>query len=66
MYNGIPYSYVKNLQGDIITFLDSNGTAVVQYKYDALGKPISKTSSLASTLGTVSLSATVAMSMMKK
>ena len=53
VFNGTPYSYVKNLQGDIVAILDSNGTAVVQYKYDAWGKPIGKTGSIASTLGTV-------------
>ena len=53
VFNGTPYSYVKNLQGDIVAILDSNGTAVVQYKYDAWGKPIGKTGSMASTLGTV-------------
>ena len=42
-----------HLQGDIVAILDSNGTTVVQYKYDAWGKPISKTGSMASTLGTV-------------
>lgn len=36
-----------------MAILDSNGTAVVQYKYDAWGKPISKTGSMAGTLGTV-------------
>ncbi len=32
VFNGTPYSYVKNLQGDIVAILDSNGTAVVEYK----------------------------------
>ena len=53
VFNGTPYSYVKNLQGDIVAILDDNGTAVVQYKYDAWGKQISKTGTLASTLGTI-------------
>ena len=44
---------VHNLQGDIVAILDSAGTAVVQYKYDAWGKQINKTGSMASTLGTV-------------
>ena len=52
-YNGVKYAYVHNLQGDIVAILDSNGNAVVQYKYDAWGRPISKTGSMASTLGTV-------------
>ena len=38
--NGTSYSYVKNLQGDIVAVLDGNGTAVVQYKYDAWGRQI--------------------------
>ena len=53
VYNDIPYSYVKNLQGDIVAILDSTGTAVVNYVYDAWGRPISKTGSMAGTLGTV-------------
>ncbi|MBR0320624.1 MAG: RHS repeat protein, partial [Clostridia bacterium] len=53
VYNGTPYSYVKNLQGDIVAILNSAGTTVVQYKYDAWGRPISKTGSMAGTLGTV-------------
>ena len=52
-FNGTKYAYVHNLQGDIVAILDSDGTAVVQYKYDAWGRPISKTGSMASTLGTV-------------
>ena len=52
-YNGTKYAYVHNLQGDIVAILDSAGTKVVEYKYDAWGKPISKTGSMASTLGTV-------------
>ena len=51
--NGITYYYVKNLQGDIVAILNSSGTAVVQYTYDAWGKPLSITGSMASTLGTL-------------
>ncbi len=40
VYNGTAYAYVKNLQGDIVAVLDGNGTAVVQYKYDAWGRQI--------------------------
>lgn len=40
-------------QGAIVAILDSTGTAVIQYKYDAWSKPISKTGSMAGTLGTV-------------
>lgn len=53
VYNGVPYSYVKNLQGDIVAILDANDAVVVSYVYDAWGRPISKTGSMASTLGTV-------------
>jgi RHS repeat-associated protein len=34
------YWYLKNLQGDIIGLLDSNGTIVARYAYDAWGAPI--------------------------
>ena len=47
------YAYIHNLQGDIIGIVDSNGTEVVKYTYDAWGKVLSTTGSLASTLGTV-------------
>ncbi len=40
-FNGTKYAYVHNLQGDIVAILDSNGIAVVQYKYDAWGRQIS-------------------------
>ena len=52
-FNWVPYAYVHNLQGDIIAIVDSAGTKVVEYKYDAWGKPLSKTGSMASTLGTL-------------
>ena len=51
--SGAEYAYVHNLQGDIVAILDNNGTAVVQYKYDAWGRPIGKIGSMASTLGTM-------------
>ena len=50
-YNGEEYYYVTNLQGDVIAILDSNGNCVVEYTYDAWGKVLSLTGSLASTLG---------------
>ena len=50
-YNGNIYTYLHNLQGDIIGILDSSGALVVEYKYDAWGKPLSTTGSLADTLG---------------
>ena len=49
--NGVIYTYVHNLQGDIVGILDSTGALVVEYKYDAWGKLLSTTGSLADTLG---------------
>ena len=37
-FNGTEYYYVTNLQGDIIAILDSNGTCVAEYSYDAWGR----------------------------
>ncbi len=34
-FNGTKYTYLHNLQGDIVRFLDSSGNPVVEYKYDA-------------------------------
>lgn len=42
-YNGIKYRYVHNLQGDIVAIVDAAGNPVVEYKYDAWGKPIGAT-----------------------
>ena len=50
-YNGTKYRYLHNLQGDIVGIVDNNGNLVVEYKYDAWGKPISVTGSMADTLG---------------
>lgn len=50
-FNGTIYTYVHNLQGDIVGILDSTGNLVVEYKYDAWGKPLATTGSLADTLG---------------
>lgn len=40
-YNGETFYYVKNLQGDIIGILNSNGKQIVTYEYDSWGKIIS-------------------------
>ena len=53
VYNGTAYAYLKNLQGDIVAILNGSGNAVVSYVYDAWGRPVSKTGSMASTLGTL-------------
>lgn len=50
-WNGVDYYYVKNLQGDIISVLDNTGASVVEYTYDAWGKPLATTGTLATTLG---------------
>lgn len=50
-YNGVIYTYVHNLQGDIVGILDANGTVVVEYKYNAWSAQLSRTGELANTLG---------------
>ena len=50
-YNGTIYTYIHNLQGDVVGMLDNSGNLVVEYKYDAWGKAIATTGSLAATLG---------------
>ena len=34
-FNGTLYSYVHNLQGDIVGIVDNAGSLAVEYKYDA-------------------------------
>ena len=50
-YNGTEYYYLRNGQTDIVGLMDGSGTRVVEYTYDAWGKLISTTGTLASTLG---------------
>lgn len=52
-FNGTLYTYVHNLQGDIVAILDNAGSKVVEYKYDAWGKPLTgfPIGSLKDTLG---------------
>jgi RHS repeat-associated protein len=52
-YNGTNYYYVTNLQGDVIAILDTEGTAVVTYTYDAWGKILTTGGEMADTLGAV-------------
>ena len=40
-FNGTMYTYLHNLQGDVVGIVDNNGVLVVEYKYDAWGKPTS-------------------------
>ena len=37
LYNGTPYYFLKNLQGDVIAITDQEGTTVARYSYDAWG-----------------------------
>ena len=37
LYNGTPFYFLKNLQGDIIAITDRDGTTVATYSYDAWG-----------------------------
>ena len=50
-FNGIKYGYVHNLQGDVIALIDGSGSQVVEYTYDAWGKLLTRTGTLAATLG---------------
>ena len=52
-FNGTKYGYIHNLQGDVIGLIDTSGNEVVKYVYDAWGKILSTTGSLASTLGSI-------------
>ena len=38
IYNGTQYYYIKNLQGDVMRIVDTSGTVVANYFYDAWGK----------------------------
>ena len=51
MYNGVAYGYLYNLQGDVIALVDDTGAKVVEYTYDAWGKPLSRVGSMGDTLG---------------
>ena len=52
-YNGESYRYMHNLQGDVIALVDEIGNKVVEYWYDAWGKPTGKNGTMAETLGKV-------------
>ena len=52
-YNGESYRYMYNLHGDVVALTDENGNIVVEYLYDAFGKPMKKSRSMAETLGTL-------------
>ena len=50
-YNGSYYYYALNLQGDVVAILNNSGAAVVQYTYDAWGRHLSISGSMAPNLG---------------
>ena len=52
-FNGENYAYIYNLQNDVIALVDKNGSLVVRYVYDAWGKMLSKSGSMASSLGAI-------------
>ena len=52
-YAGSTFYYVTNLQGDVIAILNSAGVSVVQYTYDAWGKVLTTTGTMAPTLGLI-------------
>ena len=43
VYNGSTYYYLLNQQGDVVGILNSSGTRVVTYTYDAWGRLLSTT-----------------------
>ena len=49
--NGTRYFYIRNVQNDIVGLTDPNGNVVVRYEYNAWGKLLSITGSLAATVG---------------
>ena len=50
-FNGTDYYYVTNIQGDVVSILNSSGAEVVTYTYDAWGNILSTGGSMVSTLG---------------
>ena len=50
-YNGTVYYYTVNLQGDVTGIVGADGAAVVTYTYDAWGKLLTTTGTMAATLG---------------
>ena len=50
-YGGQNYFYVRNAQNDIIGMVDTSGNWVVEYQYDAWGKLLGTSGTLANTLG---------------
>ena len=52
-YNGAAYYYTENAQGDVTGIVDKDCNTVVEYSYDAWGKLLGTTGSLAGTVGKI-------------
>ncbi len=50
-YNGTPYYYILNAQGDVMALSNANGVRVIRYTYDAWGNPLSAIGMLADSVG---------------
>ena len=51
-HNGLRIKNVVHMaQGDVVALIDANGTQMVEYGYDAWGNLISKSGSVAATIG---------------
>jgi len=46
-YNGVPYFYRRNLQGDVVAIVDATGALMAEYTYDAWGTVLSASGYLA-------------------
>jgi len=53
LFNNVEYWYVYNAQNDVIGLINADGEYVVEYTYSAYGLPLSKTGTMADTLGTL-------------
>lgn len=49
-YNGTKYAYTHNLHDNIVGILDASDSLVVEYNYDAWGKPTAVAGGIAATL----------------
>ncbi|MGM9808924.1 MAG: RHS repeat-associated core domain-containing protein [Bacilli bacterium] len=50
-YSNTNYFYLRDVSQNILGIIDANGNVVVKYKYNAYGKLLSTTGSLANTIG---------------
>jgi len=49
IYSGVKYSYATNLMGDVVRLYAENGSIAAEYVYDAWGKVISSSGTMAGT-----------------